>query len=135
MTPTYVSFPVRSDARGRLVPMEAESDVPFAVRRAYVLLDTPDGVSRGGHAHRALRQVMVALRGACRVSLSDGADRFETTLDRPDRGLLLEPMIWHEMSEFSPDCVLLVLAAEHYDEGDYIRDHAEFLRLAGAVAR
>ncbi len=126
---TWIEFPMRGDFRGRLIPMEAERAVPFAIRRVYALVDMDSGVKRGGHAHRTLRQVIIALRGSCVVRLADGKTETRVVLEQPDRGLLLEPMAWHDMSDFSEDCVLLVLAAEHYDESDYIRDWQEFVAL------
>lgn len=136
MEPQWIDFPVRGDARGKLIPIEAERTVPFAIRRVYALADLSAGAPRGGHAHRALRQVIVALSGACTVRLADGTGETRVALNRPERGLVLDPMVWHEMADFTPGCVLLVLAAEHYDEADYIREWDEFLRLvrAGAAA-
>jgi len=129
MTEQWITFPSRGDARGLLVPMEACRRVPFAIQRVYALVRLQAGLVRGAHAHRALRQVIVALAGSCRVRLDDGHTEATVTLDDPTRGLVLEPMVWHEMSDFSPDCVLLVLADAYYDEADYIRDRGEFLRL------
>jgi dTDP-4-dehydrorhamnose 3,5-epimerase-like enzyme len=136
MNVTWINFSARGDVRGLLVPMEAAKDVPFAIQRVYALLHMQAGVVRGAHAHRTLRQVIVALGGSCRITLDDGRDS-ETVVDLndPARGLLLEPMVWHEMTGFSSDCVLLVLAAEHYDEGDYIRDRLEFVKLAKETFR
>lgn len=125
-----ISFSSRGDACGLLIPVELDKHVPFAIKRIYTLLRMQPGAVRGAHAHRTLRQVVVALAGSCRVRLDDGKSVVNATLDDPAEGLLLEPTVWHEMSDFSPDCVLLVLVAEHYDESDYIRSHAEFLRLA-----
>lgn len=130
MNATWINFSVRGDDRGLLVPMEAVKDVPFAIRRVYAVLKMQGGVLRGAHAHRTLRQVIVALAGSCCVTLSDEREQIVVDLDDPARGLLLEPMVWHEMSNFSSDCVLLVLAAEHYDERDYIRNRQEFVKLA-----
>jgi dTDP-4-dehydrorhamnose 3,5-epimerase-like enzyme len=115
--------------------MEAERSVPFPIRRVYALVDLAQGATRGAHAHRRLRQVVLALKGGCRVLLDDGRERVAVEMDRSSRGLLLEPMVWHEMTEFSSDCVLLVLAEQHYDEADYIRDRAEFLRLSEGAGR
>jgi dTDP-4-dehydrorhamnose 3,5-epimerase-like enzyme len=122
----YVEFPVRGDALGWLVALEGERNVPFAMKRAYYIFGTQSGVTRGKHAHRQLTQMMVCLAGRCKVLLDDGHAREEVTLDRNDRGLMLDAMLWHEMSDFSPDCVLLVLADNYYDEADYIRDYAAF---------
>ena len=133
MNVKWVIFSTRGDARGLLVPIEAAKDVPFAIKRVYSLLHLQSGTVRGAHAHRTLEQVIVALTGSCRITLDDGHAQQTVLLDEPSRGLRLEPMIWHEMADFSVDCVLLVLAAEHYDEGDYIRDRAEFLRLSERI--
>ena len=88
---------------------------------------TKDGVSRGFHAHRRLKQVAIVLRGSCRFILDDGVERIEILLDNPAQGLLLDSIIWREMKDFSSDCVLMVLADQPYDENDYIRSYDEFL--------
>jgi dTDP-4-dehydrorhamnose 3,5-epimerase-like enzyme len=130
MNVKWITFSSCGDARGILVPIEAAKDVPFEIKRVYTLLRLQAGLTRGAHAHRKLQQVIIALAGHCRITLDDGGSREIVVLDNPVRGLCLEPMIWHEMADFSADCVLLVLAADHYDESDYIRDRAEFLRLS-----
>ena len=130
MNVKWITFPARGDARGLLIPIESADDVPFHIKRVYSLLHMQSGAVRGAHAHRKLQQVIVALTGSCQIKLDDGRAVEKITLNTPACGLCLEPMIWHEMTDFSADCVLLVLAAEHYDEGDYIRDRAEFLRLS-----
>ena len=117
---------VRGDDRGSLVAIETGSEAPFKVERVYYLFGTRPDVTRGLHAHRTLRQLAVAVRGSCAMLLDDGTRRVEIRLDRPDRGLLIDAMIWREMRYFSADCVLLVLADQHYDEDDYIRDYDEF---------
>ena len=123
---------VRGDERGRLVAIEGMSDVPFGIARAYYVYSTTPGVTRGLHAHRALNQLAVAVAGSCTMLLDDGIKRVSVRLDGPAVGLTLPPMIWHEMSDFSPDCVLMVLADAAYDEGDYIRDYDEFIAMAKA---
>ena len=122
----YVEFPVKGDELGWLVALEGGRDVPFPIRRVYYIFGTQPGVRRGKHAHRQLTQMMVCLAGRCTVLLDDGRVREEVALTRNDRGLMLEPMLWHEMHDFSPDCVLLVLADNRYDETDYIRDYDAF---------
>ena len=124
-----VPLTVKGDERGGLVAIEQLRDVPFAVARVYYLFGTVAGVTRGLHAHRALQQVVVAVRGSCTMLLDDGARRDDVRLDDPALGLTLPPMVWHEMSDFSDDCVLLVLADAPYDEADYIRDYNRFLEL------
>ena len=125
-----IPLSVRGDERGRLVAIEAASDVPFAIARVYYVYATTPGTTRGLHAHRALNQLAVAVAGSCTMLLDDGTKRMSVRLDDPGVGLTLPPMVWHEMSDFSDDCVLMVLADAVYDEADYIRDYAEFSALA-----
>jgi dTDP-4-dehydrorhamnose 3,5-epimerase-like enzyme len=127
---SLVPLIVRGDERGSLVPIEQHRDVPFAIGRVYYMFGTREGVTRGVHAHRALRQFAVAVRGSCTILLDDGARRETLRLSDPAVGLMLPPMVWHEMSHFSDDCVLMVLADAPYDEADYIRDYDRFLELA-----
>ena len=133
MEPIIYEFKLRGDERGSLVAIEAQADIPFAIQRVYYIFGTQAGVSRGLHAHRTLRQVMVCVNGSCQVVLDDGLDKFAVPLNDRCQGLLLDRMVWHEMYDFSPDCVLLVLASDFYDEGDYIRDYGEFMQLAQAM--
>ncbi|TJZ74044.1 sugar 3,4-ketoisomerase [Chitiniphilus eburneus] len=122
------------DERGALIALEEVRNVPFAVKRVYYLFDTQQGVRRGFHAHRVARQMAVVVRGSCRFLLDDGREQIEMLLEHPAQGLLIEPMIWHEMYDFSPDCVLLVLADDYYNEQDYIRDRVIFQQLANDAA-
>lgn len=126
----WIDFQVLGDDRGSLVALEKDRNVPFDIRRVYYIYKTEQGVSRGYHAHRNLRQVAMCVAGSCRMVLDNGSAREEVVLDCPTRGLLIESMMWREMHDFSDDCVLLVLASELYDEADYIRDYDEFLRSA-----
>jgi dTDP-4-dehydrorhamnose 3,5-epimerase-like enzyme len=122
---------VRGDERGSLIALEGGASLPFELARAYYIFGTQTGVSRGFHAHRELRQLAVAVCGSCTMIVEDGTKREEVRLERPDRGLLIEGLVWREMHDFSEDCVLLVLADRRYDEGDYIRSYDEFLAAAG----
>jgi dTDP-4-dehydrorhamnose 3,5-epimerase-like enzyme len=124
-----ISFPPLGDDRGSLVALEAHKTVPFDVKRVYYIFGTQAGVSRGFHAHRALRQVAVCVTGKCRMVLDDGHRREEVWLDSPTKGLLIGDLVWREMHDFSLDCVLLVLASEHYNEADYIRSYEEFKKF------
>jgi dTDP-4-dehydrorhamnose 3,5-epimerase-like enzyme len=126
-----IPLAIKGDERGNLIAIEQGRDAPFDMTRAYYLFATKPDVTRGLHAHRELRQFAVAIAGSCTMLLDDGAMRATIRLDDPAVGLLLPPLVWHEMSDFTPDCVLLVLADAPYDEADYIRDHDEFLALAG----
>lgn len=130
---TTFEFAVRGDERGSLVAIEERRDIPFVTRRVYYIFGTQPGVTRGLHAHRQLQQVMVCLHGRCRLLLDDGQDKREVLMERNDRGVLIDKMIWHQMDEFSPECVLLVLADDYYDESDYIRDYEEYQTLATAA--
>lgn len=125
----WIHFPPLGDDRGSLVALEGGGAVPFAIQRVYYLFGTKPGVARGFHAHKKLQQVAVCATGRCRMVLDDGQGREEVWMDSPTKGISLPPMVWHEMHDFSPDCLLLVLASENYDETDYIRDYEEFFRL------
>lgn len=119
-------FPVLGDARGQLISLEGQRNVPFAIARAYYIFGTVAGVRRGFHAHHTLRQLAICVSGACTMHLDNGSEKGELRLDDPSFGILIEPMVWHEMSDFSEDCVLMVLADQPYDEADYIRDYGAF---------
>jgi len=121
-----ISFEERGDDRGTLVALEENVDVPFDIRRVYYIYGTKAGVVRGKHAHRNLQQAVIAVSGSCRLLLDNGRERTEVVLDRPNQGLLLRSMTWREISDFSEDCVLVVLADRLYDPADYIRDYHEF---------
>lgn len=124
-----IAFPPLGDERGSLVALEAHKTVPFDVKRVYYIFGTQAGVSRGFHAHRALQQVAVCVTGKCRMVLDDGQQREEVWLDSPTKGLLIGDLVWREMHDFSPDCVLLVLASQPFDETDYIRTYEDFRRI------
>lgn len=132
MLARFIEFDVKGDELGWLIALEAERNIPFPIRRVYYIFGTRPGVRRGRHAHRRLRQVLVCVAGECTITLDDGRVAEDVRLTANDRGLVLDPMVWHEMYDFSPDCVLLVLAEEWYEEGDYIRDYATFQREARA---
>ena len=123
-----VDIPQRGDARGQLAVVELGGVLPFVVRRVYWIHGTKPGVSRGFHAHKKLRQLCVCVAGSVRLSLFDGRREESVVLDSSAKGLLIGAGLWREMHDFSPDCVLMVLADAEYDEGDYIRDRAEFIR-------
>ena len=125
-----IDFKVKGDERGSLVALEAGKDIPFEIKRTYYIFGTSKGVRRGLHAHKQLKQLALCVKGSCRFLLDDGFKRCEVLLDRPDRGLYIDSLIWREMFDFSDDCVLLVFADAHYDEIDYIRDYATFKEAA-----
>ena len=129
MKPTLINFKPLGDSRGHLIAIEAEKSVPFPIRRAYYIFGTKDGVERGFHAHKALNQVAVVVTGSCEMVLDDGETQTTVLMDSSEKGVLIVPKVWHYMKNFSPDCVLLVLADQHYDEADYLRDYEAFLEF------
>ena len=118
------------DVRGNLSVGEYERDIPFVPKRYFLVFDVPTKEVRGEHAHRTCHQFIICLRGSCRVLLDDGEHRREVTLDRPNLGIYLPPMIWSAQHSYSPDAMLLVFASEYYDPGDYIRAYEEFCTSA-----
>lgn len=113
--------------KGNITVVENGKTVPFDIARTYYLYDVPGGESRGGHAHRELRQLIIAASGSFNVILDDGNVKRTFTLNRPYQGLLVVPGIWRELDDFSSGSVCLVLASMKYNEEDYIRDYDEFL--------
>jgi dTDP-4-dehydrorhamnose 3,5-epimerase-like enzyme len=126
-----VNLPTFEDMRGRLTVGEVGAQLPFEVRRWFVVYHVPSKDVRGEHAHRTLHQLLVCIHGVCSVMVDDGQNRAGITLDRPDIGVYLPPMVWAAQYNFSQDAVLLVLASAAYDPDDYIRDYDEFLALVG----
>ena len=112
---------------GNLSPLYGGVHVPFEIKRVYYLYDVPGGADRGGHAHRALQQLIVAASGSFSVTLDDGQSRRTVSLDRSYHGLYLPSLMWRDIAGFCTGAVCLVFASQPYDEGDYIRDYQEFL--------
>lgn len=125
----FIDFQILGDDRGSLVSIEQGKLIPFEIKRIYYLYQTAAGISRGFHAHRDLKQVAICVSGKCRMILDNGTVREDVWLDCPTKGLLIESMVWREMHDFSPDCVLLVIASQPYDESDYIRNYQDFLNI------
>lgn len=123
-----IEFKTLGDERGNLISLEQNQNIPFEIKRVYYLFGTKPDVARGFHAHKALRQLAICIQGNCRILMDNGKQKENVILNKPNIGLLIEPMMWHEMYDFSDDCVLMVLADEHYDEDDYIRDYTQFLQ-------
>jgi dTDP-4-dehydrorhamnose 3,5-epimerase-like enzyme len=125
-----VDVPSFGDHRGTLCAFEAGQDIPFIIKRCYCIYHTEKGVSRGYHAHKALKQMVICVSGSCRFLVDDGDTKENFILDSPNKGLLIEGLIWREMHDFSQDCVLIIFANEHFNESDYIRDYALFKSLS-----
>lgn len=126
----YVMFPTIAEPRGQLSFMEGESHIPFAIKRVFIIAGVPPDGRRGGHAHRSLGEVIIALTGSLEVSLDDADERAEVRLSRPDKGLYIPPMVWAEEGQFAPGTIVLVLASAPYDESDYVRDYDAFTAMA-----
>ncbi len=111
---------------GNITIVEGNENVPFDVKRIYYLYDIPGGEDRGGHAHKELRQLIVAASGSFNILLDDGKNKKIVTLNRPDYGLLVVPGIWRDLMDFSSGAICMVLASEGYSEDDYIRQYQDF---------
>lgn len=122
-----VDLPKITDPRGNLTFIEGSRHIPFEIQRVYYLYDVPGGAERGGHAHKALSQLIVAMSGSFDVILDDGYDRKRAHLNRSYHGLFICPMIWRELDNFSSGAVCMVLASNLYDEEDYYRDYDDFI--------
>lgn len=114
---------------GNITIIENKIDIPFEVKRIYYLYDIPSNETRGGHAHKELYQLVVAVGGSFNINLNDGVNNNTIFLNRPDFGLLIVPGIWRDLSDFSSSSVCLVFASEIYSENDYIRDYDDFINL------
>lgn len=121
------TFRSSKNQTGALTFLEATRDVPFEIKRVYYIYGVAEGSRRGFHAHKMLEQYLICIHGNCTILLDDGTEKRETILSNPEDGLYVGPGIWHEMYNFSPGAVLLVLASDFYDEGDYIREYSVFL--------
>lgn len=122
-----LDFAARGDENGLLVAIEAKMNIPFEIKRVYYIYGTGADVVRGRHSHRKLEQLIFCPIGSCDFILDDGTARETVRLQHPNQGLYIRKNIWREFTNFSPDCVVMVLASEHYDESDYIRDYGDFL--------
>jgi hypothetical protein len=125
----HIDFPRITDPRGSLTFIEGSRHVPFDIARVYYLYDVPADAERAGHAHYKLQQVIIATSGSFNVNVDNGLEKTTIRLDRPYRGLLLNPMVWRTIDGFSAGAMCLVIASIVYDEADYIREYDEFLRL------
>ena len=120
-----------SDNLGDLVIIEGPHLIPFEVKRVFFIVNTPFNVVRGQHAHRTLQQVIFCPCGFCDFTIDDGFSKTVIRLNDPVKGLYLMPGLWRKFTNFSPDCVVMVLASDIYDEAEYIRDYEQFLNYVG----
>ena len=130
MTDNLIKLQKITDKRGNLVVLEEGRDIPFPVRRCYYIYDTKPDQPRGAHAHKALEQIFICVSGSCDMTLDDGKKKTVIRMDNPATGVHVGPMVWHEMSNFSANCIFLALASAPYDESDYIRNYDDFKKRA-----
>lgn len=128
-------LPRINDPRGNLTFVEANRHIPFDIRRVYYLYDVPGGAARGGHAHKALHQLIIAMSGSFDIHLDDGFDKKTVHMNRSYNGLYVCPMIWREIDNFSSGAVCMVLASDYYDEVDYYRDYNQFISDVRGAAK
>lgn len=121
-----ITIPKIEDYRGNIAIIE-NGVLPYEVKRVYYLYDVPSTAHRGGHSHKDQLELLIALSGSFDVVLKDGTDSQTVTLNKPDKGLLINRNIWRELENFSSGSVCLVLASDVFDEEDYIRDYKEFI--------
>ena len=126
-----LSFKQNGDDRGKLVIVEGMQDVPFDIKRVFYIYGSDTDVVRGQHANRETEFVLINVSGTSKVKVDDGYNQYVVELDKPHTGIFLPTMVWKDMYDFSEDSVLLVLASEHYNAAEYIRDYDEFLKEVG----
>lgn len=125
-----IELPKISDPRGNLTFIEGSRHIPFDIRRVYYTYDVPGGADRGGHAHKALHQLIIAMSGSFDVTLDDGRNKKKFHLNRSYQGLYVCPMMWRDLDNFSSGSVCMVLASNVYEASDYYRDYDEFVSAA-----
>lgn len=119
---------IGDEIEGFLIPIEAERNVTFQIKRVYYIYGVKQDVIRGYHAHKSLEQVLICVNGSVKIKVDDGTETEIITLDKPHTGCYIGPGIWREMYEFSQNSVLLVIASAFFDENDYIRDYNDFVQ-------
>jgi len=124
-----LTLPKIHNRSGNITSLNNSIDLPFDIRRIYYLYDIPGGGLRGGHAHKELYQLIVAVSGSFEITLDDGLNKKTVSLNQPYYGLQIIPGIWRELSNFSSGAICLVLASLPYNEKDYIRDYKEFVKI------
>lgn len=126
---SLIKLKEHGDKKGLLISLEENRNIPFEIKRVFYIYGTLDGVTRGKHAHKSLKQFAICTSGKCKFLLDDGIKKEIVELASPDDGLYIGNLIWREMFDFSSDCVLLVFANEYYDTEEYIKSYDEFKRI------
>jgi dTDP-4-dehydrorhamnose 3,5-epimerase-like enzyme len=123
-----IELPKIADPRGNLTFVESQKHIPFNIKRVYYTYDVPGGAERGGHAHKELKQLIIAMSGSFDITLDDGFEKKTFHLNRSYFGLYVPTMVWREIDNFSSGSVCMVLASEFYSEADYYREYEDFLK-------
>ncbi len=124
----FVSVKTIIDTRGNLSVIEGGKDLPFDIKRVFYIWNNQENSPRGGHAHKNLYQAFIAINGKCKIELNDNKETATYELSEPNRCILIPPLIWCDIYDFSWDCVLLAIVSDYYDESDYIRDYDEYIK-------
>lgn len=128
-------FKENGDERGKLVVVEGNQDIPFEIKRIFYIYGSDSDVIRGKHANRNTEFVLINLNGSSKVKVDDGFEQEIIELNQPHMGVYLSTMLWKDMYDFSNDSVLLVLASEHYDSNEYIRDYGNYIKEVKAAIK
>jgi bifunctional acetyl transferase/isomerase len=123
-----IELPRITDPRGNLTVAEANKNIPFDIKRVYWLYDVPGGECRGGHAHKQIKEILIAVSGSFHITLDNGKEKQTFLLNHPYQGLLIDTKTWRTLDDFSSGAVCVVLASDFYDENDYIYDYNDFLQ-------
>jgi bifunctional acetyl transferase/isomerase len=123
-----IELPRITDPRGNLTVAEENRNIPFDIKRVYWLYDVPGGECRGGHAHKQIKEILIAVSGSFHVTLDNGKEKQTFLLNHPYQGLLIDTKTWRTLDDFSSGAVCVVLASDFYDENDYIYDYNDFLQ-------
>lgn len=130
---SIINLPKIIDLRGNLTVVEQMKNIPFEIKRVYWTYDIPSGESRGGHAHKRCKELIISVSGSFTVTLDDGITKERFHLNHPYQGLLVETGVWRTLEDFSSGSVCLVLASDYFEESDYIRDYVEFKEYIGNI--
>ena len=124
-----LNFADLGDERGKLVVVEGEQHIPFAIQRVFYIYGSDSEVVRGQHANRESEFELINVGGTSKVRIDNGHSEAIIELNKPMMGLYIPTMVWKDMYDFSEDSILLVLASTHYDGNEYIRDYDEYLKF------
>jgi dTDP-4-dehydrorhamnose 3,5-epimerase-like enzyme len=128
---TFFSISHNIDARGALSVIEVLQDIPFEIARLFYITDVKQGETRGHHAHHQCKQALICIRGACEICCDDGENKKNFLLHSTSNGLYIPPGLWAEQKYLEEGTILLILADQHYDEKDYVRNYSTFLKIRG----